>query len=125
MCTLQNVPLFVICVNNFRDIFVYFQAYRIFSKFNYRDIFQFGVLSCLLPGIRDTGNRPPLNKPLYNRVFRPLAGYGLPPPRANFEDHIFLEAKCLARILQHVSPLAMAVLSCNSLLHTLPYKIFD
>ena len=49
----------------------------------------------------------------------------LPPPRGNFVDHIFLEAQCLARILQHVSPLTMAALSCNSLLHTLPYKIFD
>ena len=50
---------------------------------------------------------------------RPLAGYGLPPPpRGNFVDHIFLEAQCLARILQHVSPLTMAALSCNSLLHT-------
>ena len=57
---------------------------------------------------------------IYGRsAFRPLAGYGLPPP------HIFLEAQCLARILQHVSPLTMAALSCNSLLHTLPYKIFD
>ena len=56
---------------------------------------------------------------------RPLAGHGLPPPRGNFVDHIFLEAQCLARILQHVSPLTMAALSCNSLLHTLPYKIFD
>ena len=60
------------------------------------------------------------------KVCRPLAGYGLPPPpRGNFVDHIFLEAQCLARILQHVSPLTMAALSCNSLLHTLPYKIFD
>ena len=58
-------------------------------------------------------------------VYRPLAGYGLPPPRGNFVDHIFLEAQCLARILQHVSPLTMAALSCNSLLRTLPYKIFD
>ena len=57
---------------------------------------------------------------------RPLAGYGLPPPpRGNFVDHIFLEAQCLARILQHVSPLTKAALSCNSLLHTLPYKTFD
>ena len=47
------------------------------------------------------------------------------PPRGNFADHIFLEAQCLARILQHVSPLTMAALSCNSLLHTLPSKIFD
>ena len=47
------------------------------------------------------------------------------PPRGNFVDHIFLEAQCLARILQHVSPLTMAALSCNRLLHTLPYKIFD
>ena len=58
-------------------------------------------------------------------LFRPLAGYGLPPPRGNFVDHIFLEAQCLARILQHVSPLTMAALSWYSLLHTLPYKIFD
>ena len=58
-------------------------------------------------------------------IFRPLAGYGLPPPRGNFVDHIFLEAQCLARILQQVSPLTMAALSCNSLLNTLPYKIFD
>ena len=56
----------------------------------------------------------------------PLAGYGLPPLlRGNFVDHIFLKAQCLARILQHVSPLTMAALSCNSLLHTIPYKIFD
>ena len=49
--------------------------------------------------------------------YRPLAGYGLPPPPpwGNFVDHIFLEAQCLARILQHVSPLTMAALSCNSL----------
>ena len=47
------------------------------------------------------------------------------PPRGNFVDHIFLDAQCLARILQHVSPLTMTALSCNSLLHTLPYKIFD
>ena len=58
-------------------------------------------------------------------LYRPLAGYGLPPPRGNFVDHIFLEAQCLARILQHVSPLTMAALSCNSLLYTLPYKRFD
>ena len=59
-------------------------------------------------------------------IYRPLAGYGLPPPpRGNLVDHIFLEAQCLARILQHVSPLTMAALSCNSLLYTLPYKIFD
>ena len=57
-------------------------------------------------------------------TYRPLAGYGLPPPGRNFVDHIF-EAQCLARILQHVSPLTMAALSCNSLFHMLPYKIFD
>ena len=64
---------------------------------------------------------------IYNLMqYRPLAGYGLPPPpRGNFVDHSFLVAQCLARILQHVSPLTMAALSCNSLLHTLPYKIFD
>ena len=67
-----------------------------------------------------------LESELENHVnLRPLAGYGLPPPRGNFVDHFFLEAQCLARILQHVSPLTMAALSCNSLLHTLPYKIFD
>ena len=60
-----------------------------------------------------------------SRSNRPLAGYGLPPPRGNFVDHIFLEAQCFAKILQHASPLTMAALSCNSLLHTLPYKIFD
>ena len=60
-----------------------------------------------------------------NWLFRPLAGYGLPPPRGNFVDHIFLKAQCIARILQHSSPLTVAALSCNSLLHTLPYKIFD
>ena len=43
----------------------------------------------------------------------------------NFVDHIFYKAKCLARILQHVSLLVMAALTCNSLLHTLPHKIFD
>ena len=48
-------------------------------------------------------------------IYRPLAGYGLPPPRGNIVDHIFLEAQCLARFLQHVSPLTMAALSCNSL----------
>ena len=36
-----------------------------------------------------------------------------PPPRGNFVDHIFLKAQCLARILQHVSPLTMAALSCK------------
>ena len=59
------------------------------------------------------------------KTYRPLAGYGLPPPRGNFVDHIFHKAQCLARILQHVSPLTMVALGCNSLLHTLPYKIFD
>ena len=67
-------------------------------------------------------------------TYRPLAGYGLPPPGGgggggggggNFLDHFFLEAQCLARILQHVSPLTMAALSCNSLFHMLSYKIFD
>ena len=47
------------------------------------------------------------------------------PVRGTFVDHIFLIAQCLARILQPVSPLAMAALTCNSLLHTLPRKIFD
>ena len=39
----------------------------------------------------------------------------------NLADHIFLKAQCLARILQHVSPLAMAALACNILLHTVRY----
>ena len=46
------------------------------------------------------------------------------PHSGNFVDHIFRVAQCLARILQHVSSLTMAALSCNSLLHTLPYKVF-
>ena len=46
-------------------------------------------------------------------------------PQGEFVDHIFLIAQCLARILQHVSSLTMAAFSCNNLLHTLPYKIFD
>ena len=55
-----------------------------------------------------------------------MAGYGLPPPGGNFVDQFFfVKAQRFARILQHVSPLTMAALSCNSLLHTLPYKIFD
>ena len=45
---------------------------------------------------------------LWSSLFRPLAGYGLPPPRGNFVDHIFLVAQCLASILQHVSLLTMA-----------------
>ena len=53
---------------------------------------------------------------------RQPAGYGLPPsPRRNFVDPILLKAQCLARILQPVSHLTMAALSCNSLLHMLPY----
>ena len=47
------------------------------------------------------------------------------PPQGEFCRPYFLEAQCLARILQHVIPLTMAALSCNSLLYTLPYKIFD
>ena len=46
-------------------------------------------------------------------------------PRGNFVDHIFLKAQYLARILQHVSLLAMEALPCNSLLHTLLFKTFD
>ena len=50
-----------------------------------------------------------------------------PPPlhQGEFRRPYFFEAQFLARILQHVSPLTMAAFSCNSLLHTLPYKIFD
>ena len=44
------------------------------------------------------------------------------PPTGNFVDDIFLKAQW---ILQHISPLTMAVLSCNTLLYTLPYKRFD
>ena len=97
--------------------------------------------------ILESGVRPPLdwldgqNMVLRNDIARPHCtriieeyknqqiGHWLDmvylPTRGNFEDHIFLKAQCLARILQHVSPLTMAALSCNSLLHTLPYKIFD
>ena len=49
----------------------------------------------------------------------------LPPGGGDFVGRIFLEAQCLERILPDVSSLTMAALSCNSLLHTLPYKIFD
>ena len=57
-------------------------------------------------------------------VHKPLAGYGL--TRGGIlQIYIFLKAQCLAIILQHVSPLSMAALSCNSLLHTLPYQIFN
>ena len=51
--------------------------------------------------------------------------HGLPLLRGNFVDHIFLKAQYHARILQYVSPLAKAALTCNSLLHTLPHKILD
>ena len=44
------------------------------------------------------------------------------PPRGDFVDYILIKAQCLARIWQHVSPLTMEALSCNSLLHTLPTK---
>ena len=73
----------------------------------------------------DVANDAKLTQKSKITSYRPLAGYGLPPPRGNFIDHIFLKAQCLARILQHVSPLTMAALSCNSLLHKLPHKIFD
>ena len=54
---------------------------------------------------------------------RPEARYGLPPPpRGNFVDHDFLEASCLAKFLQHVSPLAMEALPSNSPLHMLPIQ---
>ena len=52
-------------------------------------------------------------------AYRPVARYGLPPPRGNFVDHDFLEASCLASFLQHVSPLAMEALPSNSPLHML------
>ena len=38
------------------------------------------------------------------------------PPRGSFVDHNFLKAQCLRSILQHVSPLAVGALRCNSLL---------
>ena len=65
---------------------------------------------------------------------RPLTRYGLPPTSVcvcggggcgEFCRPYFYKAKCLARILQHVSLLVMAALTCNSLLHTLPHTIFD
>ena len=37
-------------------------------------------------------------------------------PRGSFVDHDFLKAQCLRSILQHVSPLAVGALCCNSLL---------
>ena len=40
----------------------------------------------------------------------------LPPPRGSFVDHVFLKAQCHRSILQHVSPLAVGALGCNSLL---------
>ena len=48
-------------------------------------------------------------------------GYPLP-QRGDFVDHIFLKAQCIARILEHVSPLIMAALSSNSLLIRYPSK---
>ena len=78
--------------------------------------------------VNDTGDNY-IGRSLFHltllQPIRPLAGYGLLPHRGNFEDHIFLKAQCLGRILQHVSTMTMAALSCNSLLRTLPYKIFD
>ena len=60
-------------------------------------------------------------------MIRPLAGYGLPPPpptttKGNFVGRIFLKAHCLTIVLQHVSPLTMAALSCNSLIIHDPTK---
>ena len=68
------------------------------------------------------GNNYPISQ---NKAYntRPEARYGLPPPpRGNFVDHDFLEASCLARFLQHVSPLAMEALPSNSPLHMLPIQ---
>ena len=56
---------------------------------------------------------------------RPLAGYGLHPSKGDFVDYIFLEAQCLGRILQKVSPLTRAALSCNSLLYEGQSKITE
>ena len=47
---------------------------------------------------------------IYGCTIRPLARYGLPPPRGNFVDHLFLKVQCLVNILQHLSPLAIGVL---------------
>ena len=90
---------------------------------------------CMYEKIRETPWRDSLPislslQPLTKSVMPSKIGHWLDmvypsPPGGNFVDHIFLEAQCLARILQHVSPLTMAALSCNSLLHMLPYKIFD
>ena len=41
-------------------------------------------------------------------ILRHLLKIGLPPPRGNFVDHIFLKAHYLAMILQYVSLLTMA-----------------
>ena len=57
-----------------------------------------------------------------NHIDRWLGMVYLPHPRWNFVDLIFLKAQCVARILQHVSHLAMVKLTCNSPLHTLPTK---
>ena len=42
------------------------------------------------------------------------------PPQEDFVDHDFLEASCLAGVLQYVSPLAMEALPSNSPLHMSP-----
>ena len=57
-------------------------------------------------------------------ICRPEARYGLPPPPPNgdFVDHDFLEASCLASVLQHVGPLAMEALPSNIPLHMLPIQ---
>ena len=70
------------------------------------------------PAVNLSGARVSIFSTLVSRLYlsiRPLA-------RGNFVEHIFLKTQCLARILQHVSPLTMAALSYNSLIHTLPYK---
>ena len=89
-----------------------------FSELHFVTIFNIQIVCQLTVGWEFVKG----DKKARSAVHRPLAGYGLPPPRGNFVDHIFLKAQCLARILQHVSPLTMAALSCNSLLHTLPHK---
>ena len=44
-------------------------------------------------------------------------------PRGNFVDHVFLKAQHLTSFLKHVSPLAVGVFGCYSLLITLTLKL--
>ena len=57
-------------------------------------------------------------------VFDQIIGHWLD-PYGEFLNRNFPKAQCLAMNLQHVSPLPMAALNCNRLLHSLPHTIFD